>query len=212
MSIDLMPGFGAFTPSGGALPSFPAASAVVSMASPYWTDGHGNLDRTSSVADPAGGNAAEQYIFNDATSVAQSGTSIGGFTSSRPPSDPTYNSGTTYTPSVIVKAIGAGGRYLRFNHFRGSDYGCRFDLQAGTVLSYRSGGGTETASGITNLGSGWFQCWYTFTLGATGTMDHQVGCTDTDAGGDFDVSFTPELGDGYLLFRYQVVTGTDPNG
>jgi hypothetical protein len=212
MSIDLMPGFGAFTQSSGAtLPTFPAPSAVGSQASPYWADGHSALDRTSSVADPAGGSLAERYTFNLSSTVGNSGGSLGGAAAARPFAV-TYNSGTTYTVSVIARSLAASTRYLRLNHFSGSDSGCRFDLSAGTVLSYRTGGITESGSGITNLGDGWFQCWYTFAAASTGDWNHECGCGATDSGGDFDATFSCVSGHAFELFRYQVVTGTDPNG
>jgi hypothetical protein len=120
--------------------------------------------------------------------------------------------------SVFAKSIGTTARYLRLNLFDGTvlsgDAGCMFDLQGGAVGSYRSGGVTESNAGMTNYGNGWWQCWFSCpTVGSGDITSHQVGIASLDGGGNFDVAGNDvAIGDGFYLFRYQIVTGTDPNG
>ncbi len=202
----------------GGLPSFPAPSAIISQESPYWTNGHGYLDRTSGVTDAAGGSAAEQYLSNNAGPATHSQYSLGGFTTSSPASG-TYTSGTTVTPSLLVKRVGTSSRYFRFNHYGGTtlggDVGASFDLQTGSFVAYRSGGVTESGNGITNLGDGWYQIWYSFPVASTGDIEsHQAGgASIAAADGNFDATGNVlTVGEGFLLFRYQIVAGTNPNG
>ncbi len=200
------------------LPAFPAPSAIISQASPFWANGHGNLDRTSGQADPAGGTAAEQYLSNNGGTFVHSQYSLGGFTNAAPASG-TYTSGTTVTASIIVKRVGTSGRYFRFNHYDGTtlggDAGASFDLQTGAFVAYRSSGVTESGNGITDLGNGWFQLWYSFPIASTGNIStHEAGCASISASdGNFDAGGnTITVGEGFLRFRYQIVSGTNPNG
>jgi hypothetical protein len=208
---------GSSVPTTG-LPSFPAPSAIISQASPYWTDGHGYLTRTSSIADPAGGTAAERYTSNTSSSLVHSQFSLGGFTTSQPSSG-SYPSGVTLTASVLVKQVGTSARYIRFNHYDGGtlggDAGASFDLQSASVVGYRAGGVTESNSGIVNYGSGWYQIWYSFPTIASGDIaSHQLGFASISASdGNFDAGGNSvTIGDGVDFFRYQIVSGTDPNG
>ncbi len=216
--MDQVLGFGAFTnTSFPAVPSFPGASAIVSQASPFWSNGHGFLDRTSAQSDPAGGSNAERYLSNAAGPKAHSEYSLGGFTVSQPGSA-TYPAASTITVSVFAKSIGTTARYLRLNLYDvstiGADAGCMFDLQGGAPGSYRSGGATESNAGMTNYGDGWWQCWFSCpTILSGDIVSHQVGISDVDGGGNFDYSpVNVAIGDGFYLFRYQIVTGTNPNG
>ncbi len=201
------------------LPAFPAPSAVLSQASPFWDGGGGNsyLTYTAGVTDPLGGSNATRFVSYSDSPTACSRHSLGGFESTQPTSA-TYGS-SPITASCFIRRVGTTGRYARFNLFGaalGSDAGCMFDLQTGTVGAYRSGGVTESGSGITAYDNGWYQIWFTMPVASTGNdiASHQIGvCSVECADGNFDTNGSVvALGDGFELFRYQIVSGTNPNG
>jgi hypothetical protein len=119
---------------------------------------------------------------------------------------------------VFVKLTGSTPRYLRMNVYDassvGGDAGCMFDITGGVVGSYRSGGITESNAGMTSYGNGWWQCYFSFPIiGNADISSHQVGITSVEGGGNFDATGNSvAVGEGFYLFRYQIVTGTNPNG
>jgi len=214
MSIDLMPGFGAFTPAasgGGSPPTFPAPSAVAYSATTA------NLAITSAgllttgQADPVSGTDAVSVTFNSASTISRGSYSISGLPSTGAAFS--YTNTTTYTASVFAKQIGPNGRWLRFGIYDATtgDVGVMFDLQTGAVGSSRSGGITEISPGITAYDSGWYQCYFS-TDNLSGVIDNiQLGPAATDSS-DFDANTTADTNDGVYIFRLQIVTGSNPNG
>jgi hypothetical protein len=119
--------------------------------------------------------------------------------------------------SCIAKSQGATASHLRINLYGpalgSTDAGCLFNIINGTVGAYRAGGATESNAGITDLGNGWFQCWFSMPTTTTADIDsHQIGtCPANDS--NFDATgLTVTVSEGFDLFRYQVVSGTNPNG
>lgn len=211
--IDLIPGFGAFTPASTvSLPTFPAAAAVAHEAVvtvPIWNQGL----RTTGITDPLNGTQAVRYTYNT-ESGGQMGTFSGRglFTNGAAFS---YTAGSTYTISVYAKQFGTAGRYMRLAIFdtEGGDAGVIFDLQGGAVGNSRAGGITESNRGITSIGNGWYQCFYSVT-GLTGAIDNvQIGPSNVDSS-DFDTTLTTTgvASDGIDVWRAQIVLGTNPNG
>jgi hypothetical protein len=215
MSIDLMPGFGAFTASGGGgggLPTFPGASQVTYEAvvtPPIWSSGL----RTTGQTDPAAGSEGVLYTYN-----TESGGQMGTFSGRGLLTNGaafSYTGGTTYTISVYGKQSGTNGRYLRLALYdtEGGDAGVLFDLQTGAVGNSRASGITETNTGITSVGSGWYQCYFSVT-GLVGAIDNiQIGPSNVNST-DFDATLTTTgaSSDGIVVWRLQIVSGTDPNG
>ena len=196
---------------GGGLPTFPAPSAVAHSATTanlaVWDAGL----VTTGQADPAGGTEAVSITFNSTGTRDRSQYSIRGLPTTGAAFS--FTAGTTYTYSVYAKQIGTNGRYLRFALYDADsgDAGVMYDLQTGTVGSSRAGGNTEVSPGITSVGSGWYQCYFSVT-GLTGTMDnYQLGPAATDDS-NFDANTTAATNDGVLVWRLQIVSGTNPNG
>jgi hypothetical protein len=114
---------------------------------------------------------------------------------------------------VLVKPIGVA-RYLRFNIWDGTtlggDAGCMFDLQDVAVGVYRAAGVTESGSGILNYGDGWYLCWFSFPIAVTGSIStHEIGVSNVNDS-NFDTSTSVAVDDGFYLWRYQVIPGTQP--
>jgi hypothetical protein len=211
--MDLVLGFGAFTPpaSGSPVPTFPAASAVAYSETTadlaIWNAG----SLSTGFSDPANGSNAVRVTYNTESSSAMGNFSIRGLPSTGAAFS--YTSSTTYTASVFAKQIGTGGRYLRFGIYDAStgDLGVIYDLQTGAVGSSRAGGLTEISPGITSFGNGWYQCFFS-TDSLSGAIDNvQLGPTAIDTS-DFDAITTATVNDGVYLFRLQIVTGSDANG
>lgn len=211
MSIDLMPGFGAFTPASG---GYPAPSAIEYVASPNWSTS--GFTFTTGQADPDGGTEAVSMISPSTTTYG--GTT--GIWGTCPNHGLDYIDAATVTMSVYAKWVNGGGgtgQFLRMGAFNPGygDVGCYFDIQNGTVGDYRSGGGTESNAGVISVGSGWYQVYFSFdTTGIT--AGNNIGNTGMGARSasstDFDAGTSVTAGDGLLLWRFQIVRGTDPNG
>lgn len=209
MSIDLMPGFGAFTVGGSSLPSFPGASAVQRLASPTWGS-PGDLTVTTGQADPLGGTEAVSVVSTTTGTVGSANVSMNGDADGVVGS---YVSSNTYTMSVYVKHI-TGASWIRFAVYdTGSgDAGCYFNTADGTIGDYRSGGTTESNAGVNDVGGGWYQIYFSYPMTTTTRPDtFQIGirgASDTN----FDTGSSVTSGDGFYLWRWQVVNGTNPNG
>lgn len=216
MSIDLMPGFGAFSPSGLVLPSFPAASAIQAMASPNWAERDADTDVTTGQVDPTGGTAAVSIVAN---TVSAPGNDNVGFSGNPQDVDAgftigSYADGSTYTVSFYALAL-AGGTWCRVGLFGASlgDAGCYFNIATGGIGDFRASGVTESNAGVIDYGSGWRQFYFSFVMaGTSAPTSHQIGIR-TATNTNFDSSGTNNaIGDGFRLFRYQIVSGTNPNG
>jgi hypothetical protein len=207
MSIDLMPGFGAFTAGGATLPTFPAPSAVQEVVSPNWT-GSGTI--TTGQGDPLGGTAAVLIAANTTGTVNGSDPGLSGAAGGVVGS---YVSSNTYTVSFYAKHV-AGSGWIRVGIYdTGSgDAGCYFNASTGAIGDYRSGGTTESNAGVIDVGNGWYQFYFSYPMTTTSVpASHQIGPRGA-SDSNFDASSSVTSGDGFYVFRYQIVNGTNPNG
>jgi hypothetical protein len=209
MAIDLMPGFGAFTvaSSGLAIPSFPGASAVQRVVSPNWA---GGTSLTTGQADPLGGTEAILIGCTATETAGGGGQSMSGDADGVVGS---YVSSNTYTMSMYVKH-NTGASWVRFAVFdTGSgDAGCYFNSANGAIGDYRSGGTTESNAGVIDYGGGWYQIYFSYPMTTTTRpASVQVGIRSA-SDPNFDAGSAVTAGDGFYIWRWQVVNGTNPNG
>jgi hypothetical protein len=209
MSIDLMPGFGAFTQSDG-YPTFPAASAIQRVLSPDWAVDAVRVTKTTGQTDPRGGTEAVSLVSSFSGGV---GGAEAGYNGDASGVIGSYVSSNTYTLSFFAKAV-AGGTWIRVAVYDtgAGDAGCYFNVATGAIGDYRSGGASESNAGSTSFGNGWYQFWFSYPMTTTTPpTSHQIGirsASDTN----FDNSSAIATGDGFLIWRYQIVNGTNPNG
>lgn len=186
-----------FTPpsSGGGFPSFPASGAIISA-----TDGTGwstDLSTlTGSIGDPNSGTTAGR-ITNASGDINQ-------------PSyirrAASFSSGAQHTLSCYMKADGADYGWLNFYDGTG-EFGVMFNLNTGSVVGNRSGGATPDSSGMTNYGSGWYRCWFTFTTTNNSNNAYNTQCGVSSTGNlNFTVQSTSSSVK-ILIWRLQFATG-----
>lgn len=120
-----------------------------------WTVNGQVTPTAAGIITPDGTSGAWQLTENTATSVHELFQTIA------------HVNGTTYSRSGIFKA---GTRtWITLSAFDSvTGFGRFFDIQNGVVGSVVPGGTAPTASGMQNLGNGWWRCWITYTAGASG--------------------------------------------
>jgi len=94
-----------------------------------------------------------------------------------------YMAGKLMTHSCYAKAGTRNLVFLQFNDNSSNSINTWFDLTAGTVLTEASGGGvTDRASGIVDVGNGWYRIWHQCRYPKDAGVEqwHKVYLTDTD--------------------------------
>jgi hypothetical protein len=87
----------------------------------------------------------------------------------RPSSDPSYVTGTTYTYSVFAQA--AERTFLQLRVSASASFSASFNLSTGVASQATAG----TTPSVTNVGNGWYRCAVTFTATATATGATRIG-------------------------------------
>jgi hypothetical protein len=87
----------------------------------------------------------------------------------RPSTDPSYVTGTTYTYSVFAQA--AERTFLQLRVSASASFSASFNLSTGVASQATAG----TTPSVTNVGNGWYRCAVTFTATATATGATRIG-------------------------------------
>jgi hypothetical protein len=147
----------------------------------YWLKTAASITaNTSATTDPLGGNTADAFVENSATSAHAIEVSGG-----------VVASAISYVFSIYAKY---NGRVLQLaTNLPGSNVYANFDLQNGTL-----GSASGVTSAISSVGNGWYRCSVTVTAVA-GTRN-VYPCTVTTTTSGFVASYTGNGVDGVYLW------------